>query len=234
MTARFGNEDSQSYAAFTVTDDLGHDLSISLFLRTRRHNGLLLALANNSSQYLHMWLEDGKVAVQLSNFETLKAESAIDDGEVHFVSVEMAKDRMALYVAAQKQVDVEVRTVSVQAGDTVYVGGLLESRTTSVFGGYFKGCIQDLRINNRRLQFFGLDTSVSFYPLELMENVTAGCSGDNACSVSKKLSFLSLIFVELLFPAFITCSKGIKKWIKSSTSLTPMKVYKHSIVTFYI
>ncbi len=235
MTARFGNEDSQSYAAFTVTDDLGHGLSISLFLRTRRHNGLLLALANNSSQYLHMWLEDGKVAVQLSNFETLKAESAIDDGEVHFVSVEMAKDRMALYVAAQKQVDVEVRTVSVQAGDTVYVGGLLESRTTSVFGGYFKGCIQDLRINNRRLQFFGLDTSVSFYPLELMENVTAGCSGDNACSVSKKLSFLSLIFVELLFPAFITSSsKGIKKWIKSSTSLTPMKAYKHSIVTFYI
>lgn len=187
MTARFGNEDSQSHAAFTVTDDLGHDLSISLFLRTRRHNGLLLALANNGSQYLHMWLEDGKVTVQLSSLESLKAESAIDDGEVHFVSVEMAKDHMALYVATQKQVEVEVRTVSVQAGDTVYVGGLLESGATSVFGGYFKGCIQDLRINDRRLQFFGLDTSVSSYPLELMENVTAGCSGDNACSVSERL-----------------------------------------------
>uniref|UniRef100_A0A3Q3GYU5 Crumbs cell polarity complex component 1 n=1 Tax=Labrus bergylta TaxID=56723 RepID=A0A3Q3GYU5_9LABR len=174
VTARFGNEDSQSYAAFTITDDLSHNLSVSLFVRTRRHNGLLLALANSSSQYLHMWLEDGRVTVQLDNFESLKAEGAIDDGEVHFVRVEMEKDRITLYVAAEKQGHVEGRTVKVQAGDTVYVGGLLESRTTSVFGGYFKGCIQDLRINDRRLQFFWLDTSVKAFPLELMVNVTSG------------------------------------------------------------
>ncbi|XP_035863576.1 protein crumbs homolog 1 isoform X1 [Sander lucioperca] len=188
VTTRFGNEDSQSYAAFIVTNDLGHNLSISLFLRTRRHYGLLLVLANSSSQYLHMWLEDGKVTVQLNNFESLKAESAIDDGEVHFVRVEVADDRMALYVAAQKQGDVEVRAVNVQAGDTVYVGGMLESWMTSVFGGYFKGCIQDLRINDRRLQFFGLDTSVRSFPLELMENVTAGCTGDNTCSTNPCLN----------------------------------------------
>lgn len=186
MTARFGNEDSHSYAAFTVTEDLGRNLSISLFLRTRRHNGLLLVLANSSSRYLHMWLEDGKVAVQLDDLESLKAESAIDDGEVHFVSVEVLMDRMILYVAAQKQGDVEVGTVNVLAGDTVHVGGLLEEEETSVFGGYFKGCIQDLRISDRRLQFFGLDTSVRSYPLQLMENVTAGCSGDNTCSVSDR------------------------------------------------
>ncbi|TDH08695.1 hypothetical protein EPR50_G00100940 [Perca flavescens] len=188
VTTRFGNEDSQSYATFIVTDDLGHNFSISLFLRTRRHYGLLLVLANSSSQYLHMWLEDGKVTVQLNNFESLKAESAIDDGEVHFVSVEVADDRMALYVAAQKQGDVEVRTVTVQAGDTVYVGGMLESWMTSVFGGYFKGCIQDLRINDRRLQFFGLDTSVRSFPLDLMENLTAGCTGDNTCSTNPCLN----------------------------------------------
>ncbi|GAA6235308.1 protein crumbs homolog 1 [Lates japonicus] len=182
VTARFGNEDSHSYAAFTITEDLGHDLSISLFLRTRRPSGLLLVLANSSSQYLFMWLEDGKVVVQLNSLETLKAESAIDDGEVHFVSVEVVEDHMALYIGGQEQGDVEIRTVNVQAGDTVYVGGLMERRTTSVFGGYFKGCIQDLRINDSRLQFFGLDSSVRSYPLEFMENVTAGCSGDNTCS----------------------------------------------------
>ncbi|XP_026179355.1 protein crumbs homolog 1 [Mastacembelus armatus] len=182
VTARFGNEDSQSYAAFTVTDDLGRNLSISLFLRTRRHNGLILALANNSSRYLHVWLEDGKVTVQLSNFDGLTAETAIDDGEVHFVSVEMAEDQMTLYVSGQKQVDVEISQVHVQAGDAVFVGGLMERSQSSVFGGYFKGCIQDLRINDNRLQFFGLDTSVRSYPVELMENVTAGCSGDDTCS----------------------------------------------------
>ncbi|XP_034437971.1 protein crumbs homolog 1 isoform X3 [Hippoglossus hippoglossus] len=182
VPARFGSEDSHSYATFNVTDDLAQDLSISLFLRTRRPNGLLLVLANDSSQYLQMWLEDGKVTVQVNDFESVRAESAVDDGEVHFVSVEVVEGRMTLYVAAQKQGEVEIRTVSVQAGDTVHVGGLLEKKTTSVFGGYFKGCIQDLRINDSRLQFFGLDTSVRSYPLELMENVTSGCSGDNACS----------------------------------------------------
>lgn len=132
-----------------------------------------------------MWLEDGKVTVQLNKFESLKAESAIDDGEVHFVSLEVVEDHMMLYIGAQKQGDVEIRTVNVRAGDTLYVGGLLERRTTSVFGGYFKGCIQDLRINDSRLQFFGLDTSMRSFPLEFMENVTTGCSGDNVCSVSK-------------------------------------------------
>ncbi|XP_029939115.1 protein crumbs homolog 1 isoform X2 [Salarias fasciatus] len=182
VTARFGNEDSHSYAVFAVTDDLSHNFSISLFLRTRRTSGLLLALTNSGSQYLHMLLEEGRVTVRLNSSESLKSDSAIDDGEVHFVSVEVDGGLMTLYVASQKQGDVEVGTVSIQAGDSVYVGGLLEESATSGFGGFFKGCIQDLRIGDRRLQFFGLDTSVKSYPLDLMENVTAGCSGDNACS----------------------------------------------------
>ncbi|MEQ2203484.1 hypothetical protein XENOCAPTIV_030825 [Xenoophorus captivus] len=185
VPGRFGNEDSDSLAAFSITDDLAQNLSISLFLRTRRKNGLLLVLANSSSPYLHMWLEAGRVTLRLHNSESLKARRAIHDGEVHFVNVEVLDGQMSLYVAGQKQGDADVRTVDVQAGDGVFVGGLLEKRTTSEFGGFFKGCIQDLRINDRRLQFFGLDTSVRSYPLEFMENVTAGCSGDNTCSVSK-------------------------------------------------
>ncbi|MEQ2159536.1 hypothetical protein GOODEAATRI_024051 [Goodea atripinnis] len=171
--------------AFSITDDLAQNLSISLFLRTRRKNGLLLVLANSSSPYLHMWLEAGRVTLRLHNSESLKARRAIHDGEVHFVNVEVLDGQMSLYVAGQKQGDADVRAVDVQAGDRVFVGGLLEKRTTSEFGGFFKGCIQDLRISDRRLQFFGLDTSVRSYPLEFMENVTAGCSGDNICSVSK-------------------------------------------------
>ncbi|KAM8875717.1 LOW QUALITY PROTEIN: protein crumbs homolog 1-like [Spinachia spinachia] len=188
VAARFGNEDSLSYAAFTVTDDLDEDFSISLFLRTRRHRGLLLALANSSSRYLHMRLEDGKVTVQLKNVASLKTDSVVDDGEVHFVRVDVLEGRMSLYVAAQKQGEVEVQAVDVRAGDTVYVGGLLDTWTTSVLGGYFKGCIQDLRIDDRRLQFFGLDASVRSFPLERMENLTTGCSGDNACGTNPCLN----------------------------------------------
>uniref|UniRef100_A0A8C7Y9B4 Crumbs cell polarity complex component 1 n=1 Tax=Oryzias sinensis TaxID=183150 RepID=A0A8C7Y9B4_9TELE len=182
VPARFGNEDSYSYAAFTITDDLGQNFSLSLFVRTRKHNGLLLALANSSIQYLHLWLEDGRVTVKLHNSKGLKAEAALHDGEVHFVNVEVEENRMTLFVAGEKQGEVEVSTVSAKAGDAAYVGGLPERTTIPLFGGYFKGCVQDLRINDRRLQFFGLSASVRSYPLELMENVTAGCSGDNTCS----------------------------------------------------
>ncbi|XP_057697225.1 protein crumbs homolog 1 isoform X1 [Corythoichthys intestinalis] len=183
VTARFGSEDSLSYAAFNVTGDSGQDLSISLFLRTRKPGGLLLALGNSSQQFLHVWLEDGMVTAQLRDIESLRGESAVNDGEVHFINLEVANGRMTLDVAAQKQAEVEVSTHGVQIGDTVYVGGLLESDATALYGGHFKGCIQDLQINKRRLQFFGLDSSsMRTFPLQVMENVTAGCSGDNTCS----------------------------------------------------
>ena len=110
----------------------------------------------------------------------------INDGDSHFVSVEVSRDGMALYVAAQKQGYAGPTAVDVQVGDAVYVGGLPGQMESSAFGGYFKGCVQDLRINDRRLQFFGLDTAVSSFPLEHMANVTAGCSGDNVCKVSKQ------------------------------------------------
>lgn len=171
-------------AVFSITEELGPNVSISLFLRARRRSGLLLLLANSSSPILHMWLEAGRVKVQLHDSESLMTSKEVHDGEVHFVSVEVVDTRMSLYVAGQKEGDMEVGSVSIQAGDVVYVGGLEERSVTSEFGGYFKGCIQDLRISGRRLQFFGLDTSVRSFPPELMENVTAGCSGDDMCSVS--------------------------------------------------
>lgn len=185
VTARFGTEDSHSYAAFAVGEDLGGNFSISLFLRTRRLDGFVLALGNGSSRYLHVWLEDGKVAAQLHVLEILKSKSPVNDGGVHLVSLEVEAGRMKLLVAAQKQGEVEVGSVAVEAGHSVYVGGVMGSRETTVFGGYLKGCVQDLRVNDRRLQFFRLDASVRSFPLRLMENVTAGCPGDNGCRVSR-------------------------------------------------
>uniref|UniRef100_A0A3P9AGK5 Crumbs cell polarity complex component 1 n=1 Tax=Esox lucius TaxID=8010 RepID=A0A3P9AGK5_ESOLU len=181
VSGRFGNEDSQSYAVFTITDDPGSDITISFFLRTRRHTGILLVIANSTSQYLRLWLDEGRIKVQLHNFETLTSERVVNNGEIHFVSVVVDHEHMDLYVANRKQGRAEVRMIDSQMGDVVYVGGLAELKASSAFGGYFKGCIQDLRINAERLQFFMLDARVTSYPLELMANVTAGCTGDDSC-----------------------------------------------------
>lgn len=185
VAARFGTEDAPSYAAFAVSEHLGRDFSISLFLRTRRLQGLVLALGNGSSQYLHVWLEDGRVAVQPHGLQILKSKSPVSDGRVHFVSVEAEAGRMRLLLAAENQGEVEAGGVAVEAGHSVHVGGLAAGGMTSGFGGYLKGCIQDLRVNDRRLQIFPPDSSGKSYPLRLVENVTAGCSEDSGCRVSK-------------------------------------------------
>uniref|UniRef100_A0A8C6T4S2 Crumbs cell polarity complex component 1 n=1 Tax=Neogobius melanostomus TaxID=47308 RepID=A0A8C6T4S2_9GOBI len=182
VIARFGNEDAQSYAAFTISDNITDHLSLSLFLRTRRSNCLLLAVPSNNTLSLTVWLEDGRVQVQLHSSDVIKSARAVDDGEVHFVSLELAGGRMTLYIQGERQGHVDVSEIMIQAGDSVLVGGLAERGETAAFGGYLKGCVQDLRINEERLQFFGLDTSVRSYPLVQLDNVTAGCSGDNKCS----------------------------------------------------
>ncbi|XP_053718773.1 protein crumbs homolog 1 isoform X1 [Synchiropus splendidus] len=182
VTARFGSGDAHSYATFKVTEDLGHDLSLSLFLRTQRSSGLLLVLANRIRQYMHMWLMDGRVVVQINSQKSLISQSAVNDGEVHFVKVELVKELVVLAVSDQQQVTTETHRIYVEEGDRVFVGGLLSEKGTAMFGGYFKGCIQDLRMNDGRLMFFGLDTSVKTFPLQLIKNVTAGCTGDDACS----------------------------------------------------
>ncbi|KAJ7986237.1 hypothetical protein DPEC_G00337870 [Dallia pectoralis] len=178
-SARFGKDDSQSYAVFTITDDPGSDITISFFLRTRYHTGILLMLANSTSQYLCLWLDEGQIKVLLHNLEKLTSERVVNDGEIHLVTVVVDGGRMVLYVANQMQGSVEVRFIDIQVGDVLYVGGLVEPKASAEFGGHFKGCIQDLRINDKRLQFFRLDSTS--YLLENMSNVTVGCTGDDSC-----------------------------------------------------
>ncbi|XP_072294218.1 protein crumbs homolog 1 isoform X2 [Eucyclogobius newberryi] len=182
VSARFGHEDAQSYAAFAITDDLADRLSISLFLRTRQSGGLLLAVSSNYTVYLTVWLEEGRLLSRSRSFGVIKSKNTMDDGEVHFVELGMANGTMTLHVRGELQGQAEVTGVNVQAGDVVYVGGTSESEGAAAFGGRLKGCVQDLRINDRTLPLFEPDVTVRSYPLLRQENVTEGCTGDDRCS----------------------------------------------------
>lgn len=182
VTARFGHEDSQSYAAFTISDNITDQLNLSLFLRTRKSHCFLLAVSSYGSLSLVVWLEDGRVLVRRHDFSVIRSTHVINDGEVHFVRLEIEAGQMSLQVQGELQGRVHVGAAGLQTGDAVFVGGLADSGQTAAFGGFLKGCVQDLRMNEHRLQFFDLDTSVRSYPLLQLDNVTAGCSGDNKCS----------------------------------------------------
>ncbi|KAL2090378.1 hypothetical protein ACEWY4_015066 [Coilia grayii] len=190
ITARFGHEEAQSYAIFSLEQDREEwdALSVSVFVRTRRPAGLLLALSNGTGQYLRVWLERGRVHARAHQLEEVRGTSALDDGEVHLLTVSAWGGRLRLLHAglAEGGVAVETRPMRVQGGDRVHVGGLEDPRGTEASGGYFKGCLQDLRLGGVPLQFFPLqmeEAPPSLLP-QNMNSVIQGCDGDDACMKS--------------------------------------------------
>ncbi|XP_045908858.1 protein crumbs homolog 1-like [Micropterus dolomieu] len=188
ITARFGNKDLESYAFFSLDDDPQDSVTISMFIRTRQSSGLLLILANSTSQYLRLWLEEGRVKVQVNNFETLVGRGAVSDSHFHLVTVKLEGMEAILFQSAQSQDTMHIRPIQAHPGDLVFVGGLPDSRASASFGGYFKGCVQDLRINSKRLQFYPIATPVESYSLKQLINVAQGCSSDNACAANPCLN----------------------------------------------
>ncbi|XP_058481378.1 protein crumbs homolog 1-like [Solea solea] len=188
ITARFGNKDLESYAVFSLNDDPGDGVIISMFIRTRQSSGLLLILANSTSQYLRLWLEEGRVKVQVNNFETLVGQTPISDGHFHLLTVKMEGIAANLFQSAQDEGSMSIRHTRAHSGDLVFVGGLPDSRASAKFGGYFKGCVQDLRINSKRLQFYPIQTPVESHSLGKLISVAKGCSSDDACAVNPCLN----------------------------------------------
>uniref|UniRef100_A0A673AIV2 Crumbs cell polarity complex component 1 n=1 Tax=Sphaeramia orbicularis TaxID=375764 RepID=A0A673AIV2_9TELE len=188
VTARFGNKDLQSYAVFSLDGSPGDAVTVSMFIRTRQPRGLLLVLANSTSQYLRLWMEDGRVKVQVHNFETLVGRTVVNDGHFHLVTVKLDASMAFLFQSTQIQATMHVRNIQAHQGDQVFVGGLPDPRASASFGGYFKGCVQDLRVNTRRLQFYPITTSVESNQLRELVHVERGCSSDNACAVNPCLN----------------------------------------------
>lgn len=86
--------------------------------------------------------------------------------------------------------------VSVEAGDVAYVGGLPVGNSMKAWGGNFKGCLQDIRLDNKRLTSEDHQDRVEIYQASTEENVLPGCQSDDTCKVKKKPnSFHSIVFV---------------------------------------
>uniref|UniRef100_A0A2K6JNF1 Protein crumbs homolog 1 n=1 Tax=Rhinopithecus bieti TaxID=61621 RepID=A0A2K6JNF1_RHIBE len=180
VAGRFGQDDSTGYVVFTLDESYGDTVSLSMFVRTLQPSGLLLALENSTYQYIRVWLEHGRLAMLTPNSPKFVVKFVLNDGNVHLISLKIKPNKIELYQSSQNLGFISASTWKIQKGDVIYIGGLPDKQETELNGGFFKGCIQDVRLNNQNLEFFPNSTNdASLNPV--LVNVTQGCPGDNSC-----------------------------------------------------
>ncbi|XP_063095722.1 protein crumbs homolog 1 isoform X3 [Cavia porcellus] len=180
VAGRFGLDGSAAYAVFKVDENYGRNFSLSMFVRTHRPSGFLLALENSTYHYIRVWLEHGRLALLTPGSPKLLAKFVLSDGNFHLISLKIKSNRIELFQSSQKLGFISAPTWKIQKGDVIYIGGLPDRQETEINSGFFKGCIQDIRLNNQNLEFFPNSTnSSSHHPV--LVNVVQGCPGDNVC-----------------------------------------------------
>uniref|UniRef100_A0A8C6ZXT3 CRUM1 protein n=1 Tax=Nothoprocta perdicaria TaxID=30464 RepID=A0A8C6ZXT3_NOTPE len=180
--ATFGLENSTSFASFALSDSLGANFNISFFIRSLKPNGLLLQISNETGPCLTMYLKNSKLKIEMSA-DTVTFPKNVVDGRRHLVALSF---QGGVVRAHQSDTDVELGQLvaaPLLAGYEVHVGGHPDPHSTHSWGGYFKGCLQDVQLNNLEVQFFQAENYSLPLELNRAENTSLvnGCISDDTC-----------------------------------------------------
>lgn len=154
-----------------------------MFVRTRKSSGLLLALRNSTYLYVRVYLEGGKLTMLVLNSMKLLGKHSMNDGNFYLITLKIEPNKVELFQSSQYLGFVSTPVLTIQSKDILYIGGLPDNKETHRNGRYFKGCIQDVRVNNQLLEFFPITNPLNSLITRTLINVTQGCTGDNLCKV---------------------------------------------------
>ncbi|CAJ0968186.1 unnamed protein product [Ranitomeya imitator] len=178
----FFGEDIPSFANFTITQNLCDTFNISAFIRTRKPDGLVLQISNGTTNYLTIYLKSGQIHIKLLS-ETISFKEYISNGKKHMINI-FIKGLVKLNINTFEEELEQLPPISISAEHTVLVGGMPPGENIEQWGGYFKGCLQDVRIKEKRLEFFSLDSEdEAVYPASI-SNVRMNCVSDDVCQSS--------------------------------------------------
>ncbi|ELK26636.1 Crumbs like protein 2 [Myotis davidii] len=165
--ATFGLGGALSSASFPVPQLPGPNLTVSFLLRTREPAGLLLQLADDSAAVLTVFLSKGQIRADVPGGPALVLPGPWDDGLRRLVTLSFGSEQLQ------------------GSGLQVHVGGRRLPADAQPWGGPFRGCLQDLRLNGLHLPFFPLPLGNASQPRELGSrqawNLTAGCVSEDMC-----------------------------------------------------
>ncbi|XP_023615903.1 LOW QUALITY PROTEIN: protein crumbs homolog 2 [Myotis lucifugus] len=172
--ATFGLGGALSSASFLVPRLPGPNLTVSFLLRTREPAGLLLQLADDSAAVLTVFLSEGQIRAEVRGGPALVLPGPWDDGLRRLVTLSFGSEQLQ------------------GSGLQVHVGGRRLPADAQPWGGPFRGCLQDLRLNGLHLPFFPLPLGNASQPRKLGSrqawNLTAGCVSEDLCRPSPCLN----------------------------------------------
>lgn len=180
-----------SFSAYDVGKHHGSNFNVSFFLRSLKPDGLLFQLRRPTEEdggevYFSVYLGMGRVFVSsLPNSASLTAPIFVTTGEKQLLQVEVQHRQVIFEHAGLRYGIGEMPEVNVNSGDQVYVGGLPGDLNTDVWGGHYKGCLQDLRLDSVHLDVDAWNSSgeEEVYLPSDAENVKTGCISDDTCKV---------------------------------------------------
>ncbi|NXL56514.1 CRUM1 protein, partial [Chordeiles acutipennis] len=181
--ATFGLENSTSFASFTLSDDLGANFNISFLIRSRKPNGLLLQINNGTGPSLTIYLKNGKLEIEMLSTDTVTFPENLVDGRRHLVALSFHGGTVGAHQSDRYLELGQLAARPLLAGSEVYIGGHPNPDSAGIWGGYFKGCLQDVQLNSHQIEFFPVENYS--LPQELSRtqnsNLVDGCISDDTC-----------------------------------------------------
>ncbi|XP_025019229.1 protein crumbs homolog 2 [Python bivittatus] len=189
--ATFGQDNSSSFATFAVHNSLGMNFNLSFFIRTLKPSGLIFQISNGSEVFLTVYLKDGKLQIEAPSATPVGSSGNLADGTRHFVMVSLhqGQARVSLLNSEEELGDLAVTLLATYS--EIHVGGLPHQDNLDIWGGPFKGCLQDVQLNHHQMQFFPHPDNNSIPQDVYMgqnHNIVPECISDNACKSSPCLN----------------------------------------------
>lgn len=180
-----------SFSAYDIGQNHRSNFNVSFFLRSLKPDGLLFQLRRPSEEdkgevYFSVYLGMGRVLVSsLPKSAPLTAPIFVANGEKQLLQVEVQHRQVIFEHAGLRYRIGEIPEVNIESGDQAYVGGLPTDWDSDVWGGHFKGCLQDLRLDSVHLGLDGWNSSneEDVYMPSDADNVKDGCVSDDTCKV---------------------------------------------------
>uniref|UniRef100_A0A3Q2D6K0 Protein crumbs homolog 1-like n=1 Tax=Cyprinodon variegatus TaxID=28743 RepID=A0A3Q2D6K0_CYPVA len=180
----FGHENTSSHSAVNISTSHGENFTISFLLRSLKPNGLILQFRREGESYLTIYLKEGTVAIYSPHTTLLSESKQVTDGKNHLVMIQINNSHVVFPKAGNHRA---IGNINIEAGDVAFVGGLPAGKNTNAWGGNFKGCLQDIRLDDKQISFGDHPKDLEIYQ-STTENVHKGCNSDNTCKVNPCLN----------------------------------------------